>query len=168
MKRSMRYYDLKKNWPKVRRHLNDKELNDILVRDFNRFTYGRWRKKFTYGQFPRDFESCDWDWEIPGRRPAFWRYTKHAACHWIANFTLRLAMLVEPKQPWRIITSEKHTTVWNGKGVIFDFNFQAFGISATHCFESAYEDECPPGAYRRCYLAQHWRHEMAQSKGRKK
>ena len=42
----MKYYDLKKNWRKVRPHLVDKELNDILVRDFKRFTLGHWRRKF--------------------------------------------------------------------------------------------------------------------------
>ena len=37
----MKYYDLKKYWPKVKRHLGDIELNNILVRDFNKYTYGR-------------------------------------------------------------------------------------------------------------------------------
>jgi hypothetical protein len=32
--RTMKYYDLKKNWRKVRRHLADEELNEVLVRDF--------------------------------------------------------------------------------------------------------------------------------------
>ena len=36
-KRKLMYYDLKKNWPKVRCHLQDKKLNDNLVRDFNKF-----------------------------------------------------------------------------------------------------------------------------------
>ena len=30
--KSMKYYDLKKNWHRVRPHLGDKELNEILVR----------------------------------------------------------------------------------------------------------------------------------------
>src|SRR5215472_12181479 len=119
----MRYYDLKKNWHRVKPHLGDKQLNDILVRDFNKFTFGRWNKTFTYGDLPYEFESCDWDYDHRGRRPAYWQYVKHAACHWLVNFNLRLAMLVQPAKPWRIITSDDHSTVWDGSDTLFDFNF---------------------------------------------
>jgi hypothetical protein len=107
----MKYYDLKKNWHRVKPHLEDKELNDILVSDFNKFTSGRWGRQFTHGDLPCEFESCDWDWEHRGQRPGFWRYVKHGACHWLVNFNLRLATLVQPRKPWRIITSEDHSTV---------------------------------------------------------
>ena len=52
----MKYYDLKKNWHRVKPHLADEKLNDILVRDFNKFTFGRWGRKFTYGDLPCEFE----------------------------------------------------------------------------------------------------------------
>jgi hypothetical protein len=87
----MKYYDLKKNWRRVKRHINHPEVQALLVRDFNRYTWGRWRKKFLPEMVPTEFESCDWQFEHRGRRPEFWRYTKHNACHWIVNFTLRLA-----------------------------------------------------------------------------
>jgi hypothetical protein len=48
-----------KNWPKVKRHLGDTRLHDILVNNFNKFTYGRWRKLFTHGQVPFEFEGYD-------------------------------------------------------------------------------------------------------------
>jgi hypothetical protein len=83
--KGMKYYDLKKNCRRVKPHLTNKELNDILVRDFNKFTFGRWNQKFTHGDFPSEFESCDWDIGHRGRRPAFWQYVKHAACHWLAS-----------------------------------------------------------------------------------
>jgi hypothetical protein len=97
--KTMRYYDLKKNWRRVKPHLEDKKLNNILVRDFNKFTTGRWRRPFVHGDLPSDFETCDWDIDHRGKRPAFWRYVKHAACHWLVNFSLRLAILVEPEKP---------------------------------------------------------------------
>jgi hypothetical protein len=122
--RSMKYYDLKRNWHRVKPHLGDKELNDILVRDFNKFTFGRWNRKFTYGDLPCEFESCDWDIDHRGRRPAFWSYVKHSACHWLVNFSLRLATLVRPKKQWRIITSEGHSTVWDGHETLFDLTFR--------------------------------------------
>jgi hypothetical protein len=154
--RPMKYYDLKKNWRRVRPHLADKKLNNILVRDFNKYTFGRWGQEFTHGRLPCQFESCDWDIDHRGRRPPFWNYTKHAACHWLVNFTLRLAMLVMPERRWRIITSEKHSTVWDGEETLFDFNFQAFGIDANECFEMAFEKELAPGKYRRVYFAEHY------------
>jgi hypothetical protein len=97
--KSMKYYDLK-NWHRVKPHLGDKKLNDILVRDFNKFTFGRWGQTFTHGDLPSEFETNDWDCNRRGRRPAFWNYVKHSACHWLVNFTLRLAMLTQPKRPW--------------------------------------------------------------------
>jgi hypothetical protein len=63
-------------------------------------------------------------------------------------------MLVEPEQPWRIITSEKHSTVWDGGDTLFEFNFQAFGIDPNECFETSFEKELKPGKYLRVYLAE--------------
>jgi hypothetical protein len=57
--KSMKYYDLKKNWRRVKPHLADKKLNDILIRDFNKFTFGRWSQTFTFGNLLYEFESCD-------------------------------------------------------------------------------------------------------------
>src|SRR5215470_4114609 len=94
----IRYYDLRKNWRKVRPHLDNPRVVDTLVRDFNKFTYGRWRQRFTAGRYPREFESCDWDIGHRGRHPHFWKYVKHSACHWLVNFALELAQLVEPCQ----------------------------------------------------------------------
>src|SRR4051794_19031045 len=104
----MRYYEVSRNWTKkMEPHLDDEELNNILVRDFNKFTYGTWRKHFTHGQCPRDFESCDWWLGHRGKEPRFWKYVKHAACHRLVNFNLRLAMLAQPERPWRIITGDR-------------------------------------------------------------
>ena len=158
----MKYYDLKKYWPKAKRHLGDEELNNILVRDFNKFTYGRWGKEFTHGRFPTDFESCDWQWRYRGRRPAFWKYTKHSACHWLVNFSLRWAMLTEPNRMWRIITSSKHSTVWDGNKTLFDLNFQAMGVSPNECFSLAFKRQLKPGNYTEVNFAQHYTIESAR------
>jgi hypothetical protein len=142
----MRYYDLKRHWTKrIEPHLGDEKLNAILVRDFNKLTTGNWGKRFTRGQFPRDYESCDWWIHHRGSEPRFWRYVKHGACHWLVNFNLRLAQLAEPDRPWRIVTSQDHSTVWDGKETLFDFNFLALGIPADRCFEMANEQHLAPG-----------------------
>jgi hypothetical protein len=154
--KAVKYYDLKKNWRHVKPHLVDKKLNDILVKDFNKLTFGRWGKKFELGNLPFNFESCDWYIDYRGRRPAFWSYVKHSACHWLVNFNLRLAMLVEPKKQWRIIRSKGHSSVWDGDDTLFDFNFQAFGIDPNECFDLAFDKELKPGKYRPVHFASHY------------
>jgi len=160
----MRYYDIQKNWKKVKRHLDDPRVVDALVCDFNKFTFGRWRKRFTAGQYPFDFESCDWWVEHRGRRPQFWMYVKHAACHWLVNFALELAQRVEPNRTWRIITSQKHSTVWDGKGTLFDFNFLALGVTAAECFRLAHKKELAPGRHHKVYFADHWTSDLPVQK----
>ena len=145
------YYDLKKNWRKVKRHLNDPALNDILVEDFNKFTLGVWNEPFRHGQHPADFETYHWwpdKYDDPKfRRCAYMKYVTLGATHWLANFALRLAMLVEPAREWRIITSDEHSTVWDGRDTLFEFNFQALGIRPEKCFFRACDDELSPGEF---------------------
>lgn len=153
----MKYYDLKKNWPKVEKHLGDEKLNKILVRDFNKYTWGRWKRKFEPGMVPRQFESCDWDWDHRGKRPAYWQYVKHAACHWLVNFNLRLARLVMPDRPWRIVTSQAHSTVWDGDETLFDFNFLALGVPPDEAYATAASDEeLAVGKELKVYMAVHF------------
>ncbi|WP_354267447.1 hypothetical protein [Bradyrhizobium ottawaense] len=140
----LQYFDLTKNWRKVKPHLADPKLNMIMRRDFGRFVRGRWRKEFLASQYPSDFDSCDWRLHKKGRRPVWWRYVAHGACHWLANTALTLALLVEPDRQWRIITSNKHSTVWDGDQTLFEFNFQAFGVSAAECFALARDPGCKP------------------------
>ena len=158
------YYDLKKNWRKVKRHIGHPDVEAILVRDFNRYTWGRWRKKFQPGMVPHEFEYCDWCCGHRGSMPKFWQYTKHSACHWLVNFSLRLAERVEPDRPWRIITSDSHSTVWDGTGLLFDFNLQAMGSHPERCFDLAYygsaRAELLPGELLDVYFAEHWKREQ--------
>lgn len=161
---AMRYYDLARHWTKrVVPHLDDAELNRILVRDFNKFTWGRWRKKFTAGTLPEDVESCDWRCEHRGPYPRYWAYVKHAACHWVVNFSLRLAMLAEPNRQWMIISTQDHSTVWDGKRTLFDFNFQAMGLSAPECFKAAIGGAVlETGEEMKVYYADHYTKGMSE------
>ncbi len=160
----MRYYDLQANWRKIKPLIAEREVQAILVRDFNKFTYGRWRQKFRTGDLPTKFESCDWrcDRQLPGRQPAFWDYAKHAACHWLVNFNLELARRAEPKRQWRILTSPLHSTVWDGKSLLFDFNFSAMGIAPKECFKLANKEELKIGEHLVLHFAEHWRSESGR------
>ena len=83
---------------RIKPHLADREAQKLLVRDFNKLTFGRWGERFTPGMTPHQFETCDWACGHRGRTPEFWRYVKHAACHWLVNFNRRLATLAEPER----------------------------------------------------------------------
>jgi hypothetical protein len=150
----MKFYDAKKNWRKIEPHLTDKKLQDILFRDFNKFLHHS-GKRFVRGQSLAEFAG-DVEWNVfcrPGRRARYWDYVKFGACHWLANFNLRLAMLVAPEEPWRIVISPKHSTVWNGSNLIFDLNSQALNSTAIDAFAYAHEGGhvyLEPGEYRRC------------------
>jgi hypothetical protein len=74
----------------------------------------------------------------------------------LVNFSLELAQLVLPKKPWRIITSAKHSTVWDGDDTLFDFNFQAMGIPPDECFQDANKKMKKPGQHIVCHFAQHY------------
>jgi hypothetical protein len=63
-----------------------------------------------------------------------------------------LAQLVEPNLPWRIVTSDAHSTVWNGKGMLFEFNFLALGLPPDECFEMADFLHLKPGKERKVSL----------------
>jgi hypothetical protein len=137
-------------------HLNNDVLQAILVEDFNKFTMGRWNQPFVRGMVPFGFETCDWHLHRKGRPPRYRSFCKHSACHWLVNFALCLAMLAEPRRSWRIITSERHSTVWDGDETIFEFNFNAMGISADECFRLAHKKELKPGRYITTYYADHY------------
>jgi hypothetical protein len=127
-------------------------LNKILIADFNDYTQGRWGVVFYPGTYPEDIESCDWRIGHRGRPPRYWRYVKHGACHWIVNFCLRLATLVEPFRKWRILTSYEHSTVWDGRNTLFELNYLALGISAEECFAKAKGAELLASEYMEvCY-----------------
>lgn len=151
----IRYYDLKRNWTRrITSHLADKDLNDILARDFNLFTMGLWAKPFPHGALPEEIENCDWRCDHRPPHPRYWRYVKHGACHWIVNFALRLANLAEPARDWRIVTSDSHSTVWDGDHTLFEFNHQALGVSSDECWTmaSARGVVLKPGDEEPCHL----------------
>jgi hypothetical protein len=160
---SKQYYDLQRHWTRrIVPHLKDEQLNAILIRDFNKFTMGRWKEPFLPDSLPEDFESCDWRWSH-GRRgpcPRYWSYVKFSTSHWITNFALKLAQLAEPNQPWRIVGSELHSTVWDGQNTLFEFNLQALGVPAHMAWELAAErehsEELPIGQEMELALAKHF------------
>lgn len=100
---------------------------------------------------PSDWESSDWRYTC-GRRgpePAYWQYLTHGSCHWMCNLHLWVAVRAESDRPWRIVTSGKHSTVWDGDQTLWDPQFMALGVSATDAWDLAAEqpdsEMLPPG-----------------------
>jgi hypothetical protein len=76
------------------------------------------------------------------------------------NFNMTLAQLVVPDRPWCILTSDRHSTCYDGKDTLFDFNFCALGIPAEEAYELATEgpnaEQLAPGKLLQTYLAGDW------------
>jgi hypothetical protein len=142
----MRYYDVQRHWTKrIMPHLSDPVVQVVLVNEMNAFLKARTEDtgfdqgKFHSGDVPHDHESCYWWLDHRGPMPRFWRYVRHSACHWLVTFNLLLAERAAPKQPWRIVTSDRHSTVWNGDDLLFDMNFLALGVDPDEAFHLAHE-----------------------------
>ena len=74
----------------------------------------------------------------------------------VGQLHLKLAMLVEPAREWRIITSDEHSTVWDGRDTLFEFHWQAFGEPPETCFHAAYDEELHPGELMEVSFAGHY------------
>ena len=85
---------------------------------------------------PQQIESCDWDWQVIGRRPFFWRFVLSKACHWLSVPNLLVAKKLEPKTEWITLSSELHTSVVDLQGKrLFDLNYSAMDIPAAESIE---------------------------------
>ena len=89
--------------------------------------------------FPFEFETTDWRLRTKGRWPQYWDYVCHCACHWLVNLNLLLASTTMPTHPWRIISSARHSTVWDGGSLLFDMNFLALDVPACKAWTLAAE-----------------------------
>jgi hypothetical protein len=137
------YYDPVRNWRRIKPHIDNPEVREQLNEDFAKYVegrYGRFGTKFdpSKRKWPFDYESVDW-WldRGRGRPPAYQKLVKHGACHWLVNTALLLAQRAAPKRTWQIVTSDRHSTVWDGNHTLFDLNFTALGIEPDEAWELA-------------------------------
>ena len=146
------YYPIQKRWRKLRplfevpaiieiAHHEAECWRAVRAEDFGR----EFKPKPFYPEFrPAHYECCDWRWGN-GRRgpePHFWQWALAGACHWVATVNLLVISELEPDRPWRIATSQKHSTVIDSdRQLMFDTNFLALGVSAQECWEMAVESE---------------------------
>ena len=165
----MRYYPIQRNWSaRIAKHTSNPEFLRIMTYDLNKMTSSRWHRPFTLGMLPRQVDfTCDWRRESGhrGRQPAFWDYVRFGACHWLVNSTLRLAMLSEPDRQWRVVTSHRHSTVWDGAHILFDLQYSALNVPPDECWKRArWQGQVMyPGAYRPTYRLEFWHTELQRN-----
>jgi hypothetical protein len=135
--KEIRHYSVVKNWKKIQDNIYHPDAQSILEHDFNKYTQGRWGLRFELGEFPGIYDDCGWQIGRRGRTPEYFQYVKPGACHWLVNFYLTVAMLTTPSKDWRILTSDEHSTVWDGQKTVFDPNFLAIGVSAPETYKMA-------------------------------
>ena len=162
------YIDIEQHWPVIRPLAYSPQATSIWKRDLKKYhtafrVYGhklcntefdrKWFDriyKFEYfirEDKPSDYDSCDWrenrlQTGLIQIEPEFWQFVVHAKCHWMVNFNLFLAINVFSKEPWRIITSNVHSCVWNGDQHLFDMNYYALVPDITeHPFYNKFGDD---------------------------
>jgi hypothetical protein len=94
------------------------------------------------GAVPAHFDSCDWRLGRKGRPPQWHRYVVHGACHWMAPVYLRVIGELELDEGWTLLNGPLHSTVWNRqRGIIFDPQYEALGVSPREAFRLATASE---------------------------
>jgi len=73
----------------------------------------------------------------PGPVPHFFDFVCLRACHWLVDVNAWVATKVEPGRAWQVLTSDRHSTLWDGRRTLFDLNYVALGISVAECWALA-------------------------------
>ena len=122
----MKYCDTKREWNSIRPFVDEtEEATSIWYYRFERYARSlNWSPKpLTPTLTPSGYDSCDWrsgHYEDPrsvtrrGRRPRFWQYACFGSCHFNVYLNLYLAECIEPDRVWVVVSSDKHSTVWDG------------------------------------------------------
>eukprot|EP01052_Picozoa_sp_SAG31_P023244 SAG31_NODE_1904_length_6952_cov_15.030498_1_plen_103_part_00 len=66
--------------------------------------------------------------------PEWMNFVCDMACHRLALLHHFVVATLEPEVPWRIISTDGHSTVYDGARRIFDPNFEARGIPAVEAW----------------------------------
>lgn len=157
----LRYVDITKHWRKIKLHIltaNSEGIWRSNMKDYaiQRAENYKYKIRFRHKDYktPSDFDSCDWRYcGHVGRRPEYWQWVCHSACHFLVDLNLFVADQSFPKFKWRIVThdgrnpNDSHSTVWNGdcdSPLLFDMNFLALGVPAKDAWTTAIKGKALP------------------------
>ncbi len=144
-KSNLSYYPIQKRWGKLGPIFKSKEseaiwrpnMVDYLQQKASEHGFEYIDRPFYW---PRCCDGCDWRCDHIGKMPAYWDFACHSACHWVVDMCLYVAITAHPEFQWRIVSSHKHSTVWNGcreLPVLFDVNFLALKVSVKEAWNLA-------------------------------
>ena len=133
---STRYFPIMKHWGKLRPIYHSREAYKVWWPNMVEYLTQKAQKYgfdpcFDDKKTPSDFEACDWRCGRRGRHPEYWLFVCYYACHWLVDLHLFAAIRAVPTTQWRIVSSRKHSTVWDGdteNPLLFDLNFLALGV----------------------------------------
>jgi hypothetical protein len=121
----MQAYPVKDRLYMFRPHFDNPDVQQVLLRDMNICTMALLGEPFMAFDLPKNFEhyfACT--------------YKFFEAAEFMVNTNMTVLSLVQPNKQWRIVTSELHSTVWDGAEEVFDPCEEYFG-SACDCFVRA-------------------------------
>ena len=75
-------------------------------------------------RYPVDYDSSDWRCDVEDA-PWWYTYVCLGNCHAMARLSLIVMKQVEPEVDWQIVSSDEHSTCWDGGHRIFDMNYMA-------------------------------------------
>jgi hypothetical protein len=121
----MRAYPVEDRLYMFRPHFDNPVVQQVLLHDINICTLALLGEHIMACDLPKNFEH-------------YWActYKFYEACECLVNTHMTLLSLVQPNKKWRIVTSELHSTVWDGADELFDPCEEYFG-SACECFTRA-------------------------------
>ncbi len=151
----MKYVNVQKEWRKLGPIYRSASAKCIWLTNMREFVAARQLQLYHEGEeffyheiknpaCPHNFDNLDWldSWheirnQRGGRLPAYTNFCCSGACHWLVDLNLYVVKMAWPSLPWRIVVSDKHSTVWDSYNLIFDPTFLALGIPPDECWEAA-------------------------------
>jgi hypothetical protein len=144
----IRFYDIQANWRRLRDLFYSKyNLYDLYIRmeSFEKLRKEEYGYEYKPREFTLDLRPVFYDYyswrsrrNKRGRMPAFWDFACQSACHWVNAWAMEcICSEMYTEFRWRLVTSDKHTTIWDGDKTLFDINFLALGISPEEAWELA-------------------------------
>lgn len=155
--RHIRFYDIGTQWNKLRPIFRAPETRDVwfyemclwyhypmcsesLLETFDTIHQDK--------RYPRCFTDCEWR-KAQGEEPEWFNWACENACHYLVSLNLFVAQTIAPKRKWRIVSSDLHSTVWDGETTLFDINAYCFKEDIVETWElaTAENTQLEPGTF---------------------
>ena len=131
------YFNVSKYWDKLNPIYETDEIKEIALYKLNAYLKvkakddGYTFKPLTEFVYPCDYNSDFWICDGRKRRLKYFNWVLHRACHWMAPINLEVIVKALPDREWRLVYSDFHSTVFDGKRTVYDLNYKAWGVPIT-------------------------------------